>query len=101
VLRVHVVAHPGSRREKVELLDQDVLGVWVQARPVEGQANAAIELALASALGLRPRQVRLVVGQIGRRKIVEIDGLTQEALRTRLLARALHQRSLRLDSDPD
>jgi uncharacterized protein len=96
MLRVHVAAHPGSRREKVDLLDQDVLGVWVRARPVDGQANRAIELAIAGALGLRPRQVRLVVGQIGRRKIVEIDAPNLDGLRARLLAHRLH-----VDSDSE
>lgn len=86
MLRIHVAAHPGSRRERVDLLDDDVLGVWVRARPVDGQANRAIELAIASALGLRPRQVRLVVGEVSRRKIVEIDAPSLEALRARLLA---------------
>src|SRR5437764_6124582 len=35
------------------------LRVWVRARAIDGQANAAIELAIAGALGLRPRQVRI------------------------------------------
>ena len=94
MLRIHVAAHPGSRRERVDLGQDDVLGVWVRARPVDGQANRAIELAIASALGLRPRQVRLVVGQMSRRKLVEIDAPSLQALRARLLAH-------RLQSDSD
>jgi uncharacterized protein YggU (UPF0235/DUF167 family) len=88
MLRIHVAAHPGARHERVDLLGDDVLGVWVRARPVDGQANRAIEVAIAGALGLRPRQVRLVVGEISRRKIVEIDAPSLEALRARLLAHA-------------
>ena len=71
------------------MLDDDALGVWVRARAVEGQANAAIERALASALGLRPRQVQLTAGQTSRRKIVEIDLPDFEVLRARLVARDL------------
>jgi uncharacterized protein YggU (UPF0235/DUF167 family) len=89
MLRIHVAAHPGARHERVDLLGDDVLGVWVRARPVDGQANRAIEVAIAGALGLRPRQVRLVVGEISRRKIVEIDTPSLEALRARLLAQAV------------
>jgi uncharacterized protein len=100
MLRIHVAAHPGSRRERVDLLDDDVLGVWVRARPVDGQANRAIEVAIADALGLRPRQVRLVVGGISRRKIVEIDAPSLEALRARLQTQAVHVDS-DLDSDSD
>ena len=96
MLRIHVAAHPGARQERVDLLGDDVLGVWVRARPVDGQANRAIELAIAGALGLRPRQVRLVVGKMSRRKIVEIDAPSLEALRARLLAHAVQS-----DSDSD
>jgi uncharacterized protein YggU (UPF0235/DUF167 family) len=98
MLRIQVTAHPGAHRERVELLDDDVLGVWVRARPVDGRANRAIELAIASALGLRPRQVRLVVGEISRRKIVEVDAPSLEALRARLRARAQHSDSDTSDS---
>ena len=96
MLRIHVAAHPGARHERVDLLGDDVLGVWVRARPVDGQANRAIEVAIAGALGLRPRQVRLVVGEISRRKIVEIDAPSLEALRARLLAHAVQS-----DTDSD
>ena len=98
MLRIHVAAHPGARRERVNLLADDVLGVWVRARPVDGQANRAIELAIASALGLRPRQVHIVVGEISRRKIVEIDAPSLAALRARLQARAVQSHT---DSDSD
>jgi uncharacterized protein len=98
MLRIHVAAHPGARRERVDLLGDDVLGVWVRARAVDGQANRAIEVAIADALGLRPRQVRLVSGQISRHKLVEIDALSVDALRARLLAHRVHSDS---DSDSD
>jgi uncharacterized protein len=93
VLRIHVQAHPGARVERVELVDQDCLGVWVSARPIEGQANAAIERVLAAALKLRPRHVKIVGGGTSRRKIVEIEVPDMDALRDRLVA-------YRLRSDP-
>jgi uncharacterized protein YggU (UPF0235/DUF167 family) len=86
MLRLAVIAHPGSRQERVDVLEDDALAVWVRARAVEGQANAAIERALANALGLRPRQVQLAAGQTSRRKIVEIDLPNVEVLRARLVA---------------
>jgi uncharacterized protein YggU (UPF0235/DUF167 family) len=89
MLRLAVIAHPGSRQERVDVLDDDALGVWVRARAVEGQANAAIERALATALDLRPRQVQLTAGQTSRRKIVEIDLPDFEVLRARLVAHAV------------
>ncbi len=89
MLRVLVLAHPGARKERVDALADDSLAVWVRARPVEGQANAALERALADALGLRPSQVRIVSGLRSRRKIVEIDLADVGSLRERLLAHAV------------
>jgi uncharacterized protein len=86
MVRVTVVAHPGARVERVGFLDSETLGVWVRARPVEGQANAAIERLLASVLRLRASQVRIVSGATGRRKIVEIDLPGMDALHRRVMA---------------
>jgi uncharacterized protein len=89
MVRVAVIAHPGARQERVELVDDATLAVWVRARPVEGQANAAIEAGLAAALGVRPRQVHIVAGQTSRRKIVELDISDLDVLRARLVAHAM------------
>jgi uncharacterized protein YggU (UPF0235/DUF167 family) len=89
MLRVTVVAHPGARTERVELGDQSELHVWVRARPIDSQANAAIERAIAAALGLKARQVRMTAGATRRRKIVDIDLPDQAALDTRLVAHTM------------
>lgn len=89
MLRLAVEAHPAARLERVQLLDGGSLGVWVHARAVEGQANAAIERAIASALGLRQRQVAIVGGATSKRKIVQIDLPSQDALTQRLVAYGL------------
>ena len=86
VLRLSVLAHPGSRIERVAAIGTDELGVWVRARPVEGQANAAIERVLAAALRVRPRDVKVVGGPNSRRKIVEVDLPSLDALHARLVA---------------
>ena len=57
-----------------------VLNVRVRAAPLDGQANAALEALLSSAL-LRPRSaVRVVKGGSSRLKQVEIDGVEEAAL---------------------
>jgi uncharacterized protein YggU (UPF0235/DUF167 family) len=89
MLRLAVVAHPGARVERVRAVDDETLEVWVRARPVEGQANAAIQRAIAWALGLKPRQVEIVGGATGRRKIVDVDVPGREALQERLVAYGL------------
>jgi uncharacterized protein YggU (UPF0235/DUF167 family) len=86
MLQVNVVAHPGARQQHLELLEDDALAVWVRQRAVDNKANAAIEQAVAGALGLRPRQVQLTVGHSSRRKIIEIDLPDLAQLRARMLA---------------
>ena len=76
-------AHPNARLDRLELANE-TLRVWVRARALEGQANAAIEQAIASALGLRQREVRLVSGTRSRHKVVELDLATLDDVRSRL-----------------
>ena len=71
-MRIAVEAHPSARVERVELTG-DRLSVWVRARAVQGQANSAIEAAIARALNLRRRDVRLIGGATSRHKLVEVD----------------------------
>ncbi|MDP1631031.1 MAG: DUF167 family protein [Caulobacter sp.] len=56
------------------------LKVRVSAPPVEGEANAALTVLLAKALGLPKSAVRIAAGQTGRLKQVELDGLTEADL---------------------
>lgn len=74
-----VRVHPGASRERVAW-DGRTLEVWVTARAVEGAANRAVETALATALGVRRSAVRLVAGERARDKLVEVEGVTGDAL---------------------
>jgi uncharacterized protein (TIGR00251 family) len=64
------------------------LVVAVTAPAVDGKANAAVLAALASAFGVRARQVVIVTGDRGRDKVVELrdvpDGAREQL--DRLLA---------------
>jgi uncharacterized protein len=51
----------------------------VSAPPEDGRANQAVERLVARALGVHPRDVRIVRGFAARDKVIEIDGL--DALR--------------------
>ena len=56
----------------------------VRARPVEGEANAALEALLAKALGVPKRSVSVARGGRSRIKAVEVDGVTPELIAERL-----------------
>ena len=77
--RAAIHVRPGGRADRVggrapasRPGERPALLVAVRARPVEGAASAAAERALADALGVRPRQVRIVRGATTRDKLVEV-----------------------------
>ncbi len=61
-----------------------MLIVRVTAPAVDGRATESALRALATAFGVRRREVVLVRGSTSRTKIVEISGMPEPALRTRL-----------------
>jgi len=68
-----------SKNELVGLHD-GVLKVRLTAPPVEGAANEALTRFIAETLGVPRRQVTVVAGSTGRRKILEIEGASTAAL---------------------
>lgn len=69
--------HPGASRAKVggvraEPGHEQVIGVWVTQRAVEGKATEAALRALAGMLGVRRSSLRLVSGATSRVKIVAV-----------------------------
>ena len=87
MIPVRVRAHPRARTQTVVLLPDGALDVRVRAPALDGRANEAILSALAEAVGLRPRQVRLRRGERSREKLVEIDLDSPDELRRRLGSR--------------
>jgi uncharacterized protein len=75
-MRVSVRVRPGARVDLVggRYGDREppVLVVRVRAPAVDGKANAAVERALAAALGVPSRDVRIVTRLTSRSKTVEI-----------------------------
>lgn len=55
----------------------------VAAPPVGGAANQALLRLLADELGVARRDVRLVAGAAGRRKLVVVDGVERAAILSR------------------
>jgi uncharacterized protein (TIGR00251 family) len=71
-MRLSVIVSPRARRQRVDRIDATTLRVAVTAPPHEGLANAAVVGAVAEFLGVPPSRVRIVRGQTGRHKTVEI-----------------------------
>lgn len=79
-VRFGVRVQPRASRAGVLGLHGESLRVRVQAAPADGAANAAVVALLAEALGVPPRSVRIVAGATSRSKLVEVTGVTPEAV---------------------
>jgi len=83
-VRFDVRARPRAPRTKILSVKEGALEVAVAAPPVDGEANVELTRVLASCFGVRMRDVVVVAGQSGRRKIVEVRGIDEGAARRRL-----------------
>ncbi len=75
----------GASCNSVEWLDAEksILKVRMTAAPEKGKANKAVIRLLAKKLGLPASAISLVSGNTSKQKLVEIDGITEAALRTK------------------
>jgi uncharacterized protein (TIGR00251 family) len=64
----------------------DAIKLRVAAPPVEGEANREVVRFLSKLLGIPAGSVELLSGESGRRKIVELRGVTVDFVRSKLLA---------------
>ena len=82
--RITVQVTPRAVREEILGFEDDALRVRVTAPPARDRANRALERLLARRLDLRPSAVQVVSGETNRRKVVEIEGLEEAEVRSRL-----------------
>jgi uncharacterized protein len=70
--RLSLRVTPGARIESILLGDTAVI-VKVRAKPQDGAANEAVLVLLAEALGMAPSRLRMLRGETGRAKLVQIS----------------------------
>ncbi|HYB79169.1 MAG TPA: DUF167 domain-containing protein [Thermoplasmata archaeon] len=83
--RIEIWARPGSRVDGVTW--DDWRKRWVVSccePPAEGRANHAVVRLLAERLDVPRTSIRLVVGGRTRAKVIEVDGLSEREISTRL-----------------
>lgn len=71
-MKISVIAHPNSKKPRIE---KDLLGTlhaYVSEPPLEGKANYAIIMALAGYFNVKKSQVQLISGSKSKTKIFEI-----------------------------
>jgi uncharacterized protein len=81
---VHVVAHPGSKRDAILGERACALRIAVTAPAEKGKANVAIQKVLAEAIDCSRSQITLLAGETARRKKFLIEGIPPDELDRRL-----------------
>jgi uncharacterized protein len=83
-IRVHVI--PNAKIDKVAGEHGDAIKIKLQAPAIEGKANTALRRFLAEKLNIPQRAIVLDRGERSRDKVLRIDGLSEEEVRSRLRA---------------
>jgi len=79
-VRVRIRVQPRASRTEIAGEYAGALRVRVAAPPVDGEANAELTRWLAKILGVARSRVRIVAGETGRNKLIEIGGTTTEGV---------------------
>jgi hypothetical protein len=67
-----VKVHPSAGKDVLLSQGPGRFEAWVKAKPVQGDANEAVERLLSRALGLARGQLKLVKGHSGRFKVFRV-----------------------------
>ncbi len=84
ITRLAVKVVPGSSKNCIAGWLGEVLRIRVMVPPERGKANTAVEKVIAKALGISSDAVNIVKGPTSQRKVVEIRGLPEPEVQSRL-----------------
>jgi uncharacterized protein (TIGR00251 family) len=82
--RLEVYIQPWASKSEVAGMHDGVIKIRIAAPAIENAANKALVDFVAEALGVSKRSVRIVLGLASRRKVLEIDGVTEQELAVKL-----------------
>jgi len=82
-VRIPIRLTPRGGADRIDGVRDGVLRVRVAAPPVDGAANEALVRLIAAELDVPRGAARLVSGATARTKVVEIDGVDEDAIRRR------------------
>ena len=85
-VEISVQVHPNAGKNEIAGITDGVWRIKVAAPPVKGKANKELLAHLSRLLGVGKSQIDIIKGHTARRKIITIDGLTQEDITERLSA---------------
>jgi len=82
--RISVQVYPNAAKNEVVDFIDGVLRVKIAAAPVKGKANKELIALISRVLGVDKSRVSISRGHTSRRKVIAIDGLSQEEITKRL-----------------
>jgi uncharacterized protein YggU (UPF0235/DUF167 family) len=71
-VKILIIAHPNSKKPRIEKDLFDILHVYVSEPPLEGKANNAVRVALADYFKVKKSAVLIVSGKKSKNKTFEI-----------------------------
>jgi uncharacterized protein YggU (UPF0235/DUF167 family) len=71
-MKITIIAHPNSKKPRIEKDLLETLHIYVSQPPLEGKANNAIRKALADYLKINKSSLLLISGEKSTTKIFEI-----------------------------
>ena len=83
-VRIAVMGHPGAKRNEVLRFEEGVWHLKIAAPPVEGKANKELIEYLSEILDISKSRIIIEKGAAGHRKLIALEGITQEAAEERL-----------------
>ena len=81
---VQIHLHPGAQSDEIVGFRDAVLYVRVKAPPRKGQANRALLVLMAQALGVSKDDLAIIRGHTSRHKVLAIEGLDSGELKGKL-----------------
>jgi uncharacterized protein YggU (UPF0235/DUF167 family) len=71
-VKISIIAHPNSKKPRIEKDLFDTLHVYVSEPPLEGKANNAIRESLAGYFNVKKSAILIVSGEKSKNKIFEV-----------------------------
>lgn len=83
-VRIDLRVTPRASKNAIDGVRDGRLVIKVTAPPVDAAANEAVIALIAGQLDVPKRQIAIVIGATGRSKTIEIAGVSEAAIRSRL-----------------
>ncbi len=80
---IHIHVQPKSSQAKI-LVESGNIRVWVNAPPVDGEANDAVVKLFSKALKVAKSKISIIRGESSREKTLRIEGITEKEIVERL-----------------